>query len=130
MNDEMASGFTIGEVAETTGVSRRTVHFYVQQGLIDPPVGRGRGSYYTSKHLAQLERVLKLQQEGLPLRQIQALPEGQQKQAAEALPDRQLFLRLSVAPGIDLELAAGQAIPSSEQLKELADAAAKILKGS
>jgi hypothetical protein len=39
---------SIGELADATGVSRRTVRFYVQRGLIDPPVGLGRASHYTA----------------------------------------------------------------------------------
>ena len=38
--------YSIGAIAEKTGISRRTVRYYVQLGLIEPPVGKGRGSYY------------------------------------------------------------------------------------
>jgi DNA-binding transcriptional MerR regulator len=122
--------YTIGQLAELAQVSRRTVHFYVQQSLIDAPEGRGRGSYYTAKHLEQLQRVLRLQREGLPLRRIQAMPEAVQVRAVQAAPDRQLVLRLAVAPGITLELAAGDAgqLPSASQLQALARRCAEILK--
>lgn len=43
--------YTIAELAELAGVSRRTVRFYVQTRLIPPPLGAGRGSYYTRAHL-------------------------------------------------------------------------------
>ena len=74
--------YSIGQLADQANVSRRTVHFYVQQELIDPPEGRGRGSFYTARHLEQLQRVLKLQREGLPLRQIQGMPEAAQLRTA------------------------------------------------
>ena len=57
--------YSIGELAELGRVSRRTVHFYVQQGLIDPPEGRGRGSYYAAPHLEQQHLVLAVQPYGL-----------------------------------------------------------------
>ena len=121
--------YSIGQLAELGSVSRRTVHFYVQQGLIDPPEGRGRGSYYTSRHLEQLRRVLALQREGLPLRRIQGMSETEQLRAAEAVPGRQLVLRLAVAPGITLEIEAGAGgeIPSAERLRELARRCAEVL---
>ena len=121
--------YSIGQLAELGSVSRRTVHFYVQQGLIDPPEGRGRGSYYTDRHLDQLQRVLALQREGLPLRRIQGMSETEQLRAAEAVPGRQLVLRLAVAPGITLEVEAGSGgeIPSAEQLRELARRCAEVL---
>lgn len=133
MKDEPASPqYTIAQLADLAQVSRRTVHFYVQQNLIDPPAGRGRGSYYTPKHLEQLQRVLKLQREGLPLRQIQSMPEAVQVRTVQAAPDRQLVLRLAVAPGITLELAAGDAgdLPTADQLQELAQRCAAVLKKS
>jgi len=121
--------YSIAQLADKGAVSRRTVHFYVQQGLVDPPEGRGRGSYYTERHLEQLRRVLALQREGLPLRRIQGMSETEQLRAAEAVPGRQLVLRLAVAPGITLEIEAGSGgeIPSAEQLRELARRCAEVL---
>ncbi len=122
--------YSIGQLADQANVSRRTVHFYVQQELIDPPEGRGRGSFYTARHLEQLQRVLKLQREGLPLRQIQGMPEAAQLRAAAATPDRELVLRLAVAPGVTLELAigAGGETPTNAQLEQLAQHCAEVLE--
>lgn len=124
--------YSIGQLAELANVSRRTVHFYVQQELIDPPEGRGRGSFYTARHLEQLQRVLKLQREGLPLRRIQSMPEAVQLRTAAATPDRELVLRLAVAPGVTLELALGPGgeIPQSAQLEALARHCSEVLKGN
>ena len=121
--------YSIGQLAELGSVSRRTVHFYVQQGLIDPPEGRGRGSYYTDRHLDQLQRVLALQREGLPLRRIQAMPEEAQLEAVAGVPGRELVMRIAVAPGVTLELALGlgSQMPDAEQLKELAQGCARVL---
>ena len=59
--------YAIGELAELTGVSRRTVHFYVQRRLIDPPLGRGRGRHYDQRHVEQIRRVRALQRRGVSL---------------------------------------------------------------
>jgi len=130
MNAEDADAplLTIGQLAEQTGVSRRTVRYYVQRGLIDPPVGRGRGSGYTAQHAAQIQRVIRLQREGLPLENIAELP-------ADAAPippvvvQPQLIMRLPLADGVRLELDAGASVPDAKTLDRLAEACRAILSG-
>jgi hypothetical protein len=65
--DKSAQRYSIGELAELTGVSRRTVHFYVQRRLIDAPLGRGRGRHYDDGHVRQIREVRALQRLGVPL---------------------------------------------------------------
>jgi DNA-binding transcriptional MerR regulator len=62
--------YSIGEVAEAAGVSRRTVRYYVQRGLLPPPLGLGRGDHYTGDHLAVILQVKSLQERGFPLEEI------------------------------------------------------------
>ena len=59
--------YTAAELARLVGVSVRTVRYYVREGLIDPPTGRGRGPHFTDHHLNQLRRVRLLQSTGLDL---------------------------------------------------------------
>ena len=46
--------YGILELAELGGVSRRTVRYYVQEGLLPAPLGVGRGRHYGPAHLEQL----------------------------------------------------------------------------
>jgi DNA-binding transcriptional MerR regulator len=62
--------YTIQELCEQTGLPRRTIHFYSQQGIIPPPQGAGVGSYYTETHLLKLKLVPLLRLDGLRLDQI------------------------------------------------------------
>ncbi len=62
--------FTIGELAKQAGVTPRTVHYYVHIGLLPPPRGRGRYSYYTEEHLRRLRVIRQLQRYFIPLRRI------------------------------------------------------------
>ncbi len=55
--------YGIAELADLGGVSRRTVRYYVQEGLLPAPLGVGRGRHYGPAHLAQLLRVKALQEE-------------------------------------------------------------------
>ena len=57
-------------LTERAGVSARTVHFYVQQGLIPPPSGGGRGARYSADHLRRLQVIKRLQAQHLPLAEI------------------------------------------------------------
>jgi len=65
--------FLIEELCRLTGFSRRTVRYYVQEGLVDPPAGRGRGGYYSDLHVAQLARIRQLQDEGYRLDAIRGM---------------------------------------------------------
>ena len=122
--------YSIGEIAEKTGVSRRTVHYYVQRGLVPPPVGRGRGSGYTEQHAERILQVLRLQREGLSLDTIQQLPPGTEATAALAAARQPpaVVVRLAVIPGVRLELDAGASLPSPAVVDALAEACARILK--
>jgi len=62
--------YSIGALAAAAGVSRRTVHFYVQRGLLRPPDGRGRGAQYTEEHLTRLIQIKAWREEGAPLNEI------------------------------------------------------------
>jgi DNA-binding transcriptional MerR regulator len=64
------SEYTIQELSELSGLSRRTIHFYVQQEIIPPPQGAGLGAYYTDNHLLRLKLVPVLRQQGLRLDDI------------------------------------------------------------
>jgi DNA-binding transcriptional MerR regulator len=62
--------YSIGEISEMTGLSRRTIRYYLQRGLIPPPLGAGRGRYYTKSHLARLKMIINLQTGGMFLDEI------------------------------------------------------------
>ena len=48
--------YTAEELAKLAGLPLRTVRYYVQEELIDPALGLGRGSHFDDKHLDQLKR--------------------------------------------------------------------------
>ena len=63
------------DVMERTGLSRQAIHFYVEQGLVPPPVKTGETmGYYGEMHVERVLLVKKLQQEHfLPLKAIRAM---------------------------------------------------------
>ena len=122
------SSLSIGEVAERAGVSRRTIRYYVQRNLIDPPDGRGRGSAYGPRHLEQIARIIRLQREGLALDDIPDVDDDETPVRISPHGQPALVVRVPIAPGMRLELDAGVSVPEPRVLDELAAACEKILK--
>ena len=114
--------YTIDDLTRMTGVTRRTVRFYVQRGLIPPPTGRGRGRHYGEEHLAGIQRVQNLKRTGKTLDDIgEAMlrPEwttASQEHAAQRRGGRILLAE----EGIWLEVGPGVALPTPDALDSLA----------
>ena len=62
---------TIDELATRTGMTVRTVRFYASEGLLPPPVKRGRIAYYGATHRLRLDLVKSLQDHGYTLAAIE-----------------------------------------------------------
>jgi DNA-binding transcriptional MerR regulator len=134
--------FTAEQLAFRAGVPLRTVRYYVAEKLIDAPEGRGRGSHFTERHLAQLQQARMLHNNGFTLEAIRdRAPElmkhlhkmqeywpswpPRAKQSPEPArpegdPDIDGFLRIPMADGVDLLIDENRALPSPKQLVELA----------
>ena len=67
------------DVMQRTGLSRQAIHFYVEQGLVDPPHKTGKTmGYYSEAHVERILLVKKLQEEHfLPLKAIRAMLDDQ-----------------------------------------------------
>jgi DNA-binding transcriptional MerR regulator len=64
------SSYSLQELTAITGVTPRTVRYYVSEGLLPPPVAAGPRSYYTENHLQRLRLIVHLKDAYLPLREI------------------------------------------------------------
>lgn len=62
--------FGIKELSDLGRVSPRTVHFYIQQGLLPPAAGSGPAARYSEGHLARLRLIRLLQKQHQPLAEI------------------------------------------------------------
>lgn len=70
------SGITIDELAARSGAKTSTIRMYQHDGLLPPPVIRGRVGYYGEGHIARLELIGRLQQRGYTLAAIKDLIES------------------------------------------------------
>jgi DNA-binding transcriptional MerR regulator len=76
--------FDLNDLCQQSGVTARTVRYYVQQGLLPSP-GLGAGARYGKGHLARLQLIRRLQAEHLPLAEIRRRLEALDDDAVQAL---------------------------------------------
>jgi DNA-binding transcriptional MerR regulator len=129
MADEVR--YAIGDLADLGGVSRRTVRYYVQEGLLAAPLGVGRGNHYSREHLDQLLRVKGMQEAGRTLDEIRQAVNGSKGrrqgqrnlETAERVPplERALWRRVTLAPGVELHISGAVRLPTPGKLNELSD---------
>ncbi len=135
--------YTAETLAFRAGVPLRTVRFYVQEKLIDPPLGRGPGAHFTDHHLVQLQQARTLQNAGFSLdairerggdlrlgllamekydvmRQVWTGPETASKDAEDGDLDPVDCLRIPMADGVELLVSNDRPLPSPRQLVEIA----------
>jgi DNA-binding transcriptional MerR regulator len=119
--------YAIGDLADLGGVSRRTVRYYVQEGLLPAPFGLGRGNHYGPAHLEQLLKVKAMQEAGRTLEEIKQALRGTGQRApwepASESPhalDRSVWRRITVAPGVEVHVSGGVRLPAPGKLDELA----------
>ena len=143
--------YDIGELSELSGVTRRNIHFYVQQGLLPPAEGAGLGARYSDAHLLRLKALPLLRARGLRLDQIRerlsklnvagmetllaelsrpvaAAADAGRGPAGDAPPARTLT-RYQIAPGVELTVDAGAGHKTMARVAELLRACGHIFGG-
>jgi DNA-binding transcriptional MerR regulator len=127
MRNQFANGardlYSIAEVQEITGLSPRTVRFYISEGLIPPAHGRGPSATYDHSQLQRLTLIQQLKADHLPLDEI--------KKRLDILSDRQVasivqadsrpagesWQRIALHPDIELHVRS-KSMPESQELDE------------
>lgn len=67
---------TIDQLAAHTGLTVRNIRSHVSRGLLPPPLLKGRTGFYGPQHVARLELVTSLQEQGFNLAAIVKLVSG------------------------------------------------------
>lgn len=78
-----ASRLTIDQLAARTGMTVRNIRAHVTRGLLPPPHMQGRTAFYGAEHVARLELIAGLQQQGFNLASIRTLVSGPSAPSAE-----------------------------------------------
>ena len=132
--------YSIQDLCDQTSLPRRTIHFYVQQGILLPPEGAGIGTRYTEIHLLCLKLIPLLRRKGLKLDDIRIRLRGLDADALRILheqifepaqpallPTGQPYSHYSLPAGITLVVPATLTPSERKKLTELLKAANEIL---
>ena len=113
---------SIEQLATLTGLTVRTVRYYIQQGLVDRPEGAKRGAFYQQRHVKELLMLRRWSDAGLSLDRIRALRGG----APEDAPPKtvragmvEVWSRVTLADGLELQIEPGRAGLTPEQVRAL-----------
>lgn len=132
MMNENTSRLSLAEVCGLTGMSMRTVRFYIQKGLVDRPVGERKAAYYTPEHVRQLLQISKWKRAGLSLEAIGGLMREEGDPSTVPVPEPapgsvQVWSRVMLGPGVELHLDPARAGLTGEQVRELAERVLNVL---
>lgn len=72
----MTEDLTIDDLEKHSGLPVRTLHYYMQEGLLPGPDKRGKYASYSQEHLDTLDLILILKEMHLPLKEIRTLLES------------------------------------------------------
>jgi DNA-binding transcriptional MerR regulator len=122
MNETPTPSYSIDELAALVELPRRTVRYYIQQGLVDRPIGEKRAAYYTASHLEQLLTIRKWQHAGLSLDRIREILAGPDVGTLPPARPRgagtvEVWSHLVIADGLEVTLEPGRAGLSPEQVR-------------
>jgi len=116
----MRTSYTLDQLCALTDMTKRTVRYYMQLGLVDRPVGETRAAHYTARHLEQLLQIRKLAEAGVSLERIREVLAG----GESPVPDRvrqpgaiSVLSHVFIAPGVELQIDPQAAGLSPEQLR-------------
>ena len=116
----MNTTYTLDQLCALTDMTKRTVRYYMQLGLVDRPVGETRAAHYTARHLEQLLQIRKLADAGVSLERIREVLAGAESPVPERVRQPGAISVLShvfIAPGVELQIDPQAAGLSPEQLR-------------
>lgn len=115
--------FSLDEVCTLTNLPKRTIRYYIQQGLVDRPIGEKRGAHYSQKHLDQLLTIQKWKDAGLSLERIKELLSDKGEPLPPARPRKsgsiEVWSHIHINDGIELNINPERAGLTPEQVRTL-----------
>ena len=103
-DERTAHTMTIGVLARRAGMTVRNVRAHAARGLLPAPHLQGRTGYYGPEHLARLDLITQLQDQGFALAAIERLVASTPRQSAEEALSQYLHMLAPWAPEPALEM--------------------------
>ena len=88
--------YSIADLERETGITSRTIRYYITEGMLPPAYGRGPSATYDLGHLLRLQMIARLKREGMPLQDIKERLGGMEDQQIASL------LRIQMRPAEDV----------------------------
>ncbi|MGA2095250.1 MAG: helix-turn-helix domain-containing protein [Candidatus Acidiferrum sp.] len=122
---EQDGELSLGALAEESGLSERTIRYYISRGLLEGPARGGRGAYYTPEHLKRLREIQRSQQQGLTLTEIER--SGDLATVPTRLPEPETWHAYPLAEDIVVQVKAGSSPWRQHQVKSTLERLAREL---
>jgi DNA-binding transcriptional MerR regulator len=113
--------YALDDLVRITGLAKRTIRFYIQNGLVPHPEGERRGAYYLDGHLEALLRIKRLTAEGFSLERVKALLASPEELPRETPVPGRVSVRshVFIAPGVELTVDPLEAALSTHEMRRL-----------
>ena len=99
MEKQDDADWNLQELADQTGVSARTIRYYIARGALDGPSGAGRSASYGPRHAERLREIQRRQDAGETLTEISRAPVALKQAAAP-----ESWWRFSVSTDVVVEV--------------------------
>jgi DNA-binding transcriptional MerR regulator len=110
-------------LSSLTGLNRRTIRYYIQLGLVERPLGEGRGAHYNDAHLGQLLQIKKMTSAGYSLEAIRQLTsEDPQIAPIKTLPQPgsvRVCSHILLDRGVELQISPEESELTTEEIRLL-----------
>lgn len=102
--------YTIADLEAETGISARTIRYYITQDLLPAAKGRGVGATYSPTHLLRLKAIAALKEQHMPLAEIRQRLDGIRENdlaamlQVETAPPEDRWRRIHLHPDLELHV--------------------------
>ena len=113
--------YSLDSLVEQTGFSKRTIRFYIQQGVLDSPDGNTKGAVYTVDHLERLLLIRRLTKQGYSLSGIKQYLQNQDGHEIEPVRPGTLevWTKITLREGLEVHLNSTRAKLSTDEFRQL-----------
>jgi len=116
---------SLADLAAESGLTHRTIRYYISRGLLEGPVRGGRGAFYTTEHLKRLREIQREQRDGRTLGEIERQALGVEAHAE--VPKPEVWWAYRLADDIVVHVKAGTSPWRQHQVRSTLERLAREL---